>query len=58
VHFGTILVDLERRRVVDGLAVRTGDAVTAWRAARPGIQIVSPLVRTSRTFSQTVETRK
>jgi transposase len=28
-HYGTILVDLERRRVVDVLAVRTADAVAA-----------------------------
>ena len=40
-HFGTILVDLERRRVVDVLAVRTADAVAAWLAAHPGIQIIS-----------------
>jgi transposase len=32
-HFGTILVDLERRRVVDVLAVRTADAVAAWLTA-------------------------
>jgi transposase len=40
-HFGTILVDLERRRVVDVLAVRTADAVAAWLAAHPGIRIIS-----------------
>ena len=40
-HFGTILVDLERRRVVDVLAVRTADAVAAWLAAHPGITIIS-----------------
>jgi transposase len=40
-HFGTILVDLERRRVVDVLAVRTADAVSAWLAAHPGIRIIS-----------------
>jgi len=40
-HFGTILVDLERRRVVDVLAVRTADAVAAWLAAHPGIVIIS-----------------
>ena len=40
-HFGTILVDLERRRVVDVLAVRTADAVATWLAAHPGIQIIS-----------------
>jgi hypothetical protein len=40
-HFGTILVDLERRRVVDVLPVRTADAVAAWLAAHPDIAIVS-----------------
>ena len=29
-HDGTIVVDVERRRVVDVLAVRTADAVAAW----------------------------
>ena len=40
-HFGTILVDLERRRVVDVLAVRTADAVADWLAVHPGIRIIS-----------------
>ena len=40
-HYGTILVDLERRRVVDVLAVRTADAVAAWLAAHPDIAIIS-----------------
>jgi transposase len=40
-HFGTFLVDLECRRLVDVLAVRTADAVAAWLAAHPGIQIIS-----------------
>ena len=40
-HFGTILVDLERRRVVDVLPVRTADAVAAWLAAHPDIAIIS-----------------
>ncbi|MEP7303887.1 MAG: ISL3 family transposase [Acidobacteriota bacterium] len=40
-HFGTILVDLERRAVVDVLAVRTADAVAAWLAARPSIRVIS-----------------
>ena len=39
--FGTILVDLERRRVVDVLAVRTADAVAAWLRAHPTIRIIS-----------------
>ena len=40
-HFGTILVDLERRHVVDVLAVRTADAVAAWLTAHPTIRIIS-----------------
>jgi hypothetical protein len=40
-HYGTIFVDLERRRIVDVLAVRTADAVAAWLAAHPGIVIIS-----------------
>jgi hypothetical protein len=40
-HFGTILVDLERRRVVNVLAVRTADAVADWLAVHPGIRIIS-----------------
>jgi transposase len=40
-HFGTMFVDLERRRVVDVLAVRTADAVAAWLAAHPDIRIIS-----------------
>ena len=40
-HFGTILVDLERRRVVDVLPVRTADAVATWLAAHPTIRIIS-----------------
>jgi transposase len=40
-HFGTILVDLERRRIVDVLAVRTADAVADWLAVHPGVRIIS-----------------
>jgi hypothetical protein len=40
-HYGTIFVDLERRRVVDVLAVRTADAVAAWLAAHPAIITIS-----------------
>jgi transposase len=40
-HYGTILVDLERRQVVDVLPVRTADAVAAWLAAHPDIVIIS-----------------
>ena len=34
-------MDLERRRVVDVLPVRTADAVAAWLAAHPDIAIIS-----------------
>jgi transposase len=40
-HFGTIVVDLERRRVVDVLPTRAADAVATWLAARPGIRTIS-----------------
>jgi transposase len=40
-HFGTILVDLERRAVVDVLGVRTADAVASWLAEHPNIRIIS-----------------
>jgi transposase len=40
-HYGTIVADLERRRVVDVLAVRTADAVAAWLVAHPSIRIIS-----------------
>ena len=34
-------MDLERRRVVDVLAVRTADAVATWLTAHPTITIIS-----------------
>ena len=40
-HFGTILVDLERRRVVDVLSTRAADSVATWLAAHPDIEIIS-----------------
>jgi hypothetical protein len=40
-HFGTILVDLQRRRVVDVLPTRAADAVATWLAARLGIRTIS-----------------
>lgn len=39
--YGTILVDLERRRVIDLLPDRTATTLTAWLKRHPGIQIVS-----------------
>ncbi|MDX6484255.1 MAG: hypothetical protein QOE95_2026, partial [Gaiellaceae bacterium] len=40
-HYGTILVDLERRRVVDLLPTRTAASVATWLATRPSIQTIS-----------------
>jgi transposase len=39
--FGTILVDLERGRVVDVLAESSADALAAWLTAHPGITSIS-----------------
>jgi transposase len=40
-RYGTILVDLERHRVLDLLADREPDTLVAWLQAHPGIEIVS-----------------
>jgi transposase len=40
-QFGTILVDLERRRPIDLLADRDADSVAAWLRRHPGIQIIA-----------------
>jgi transposase len=40
-RYGTILVDLERRSVVDLLPDRSAESFTAWLQARPGIEIIS-----------------
>jgi transposase len=40
-RYGTILVDLERHRVVDVLADRTAETLADWLAARPGIEIIA-----------------
>ncbi len=40
-RFGTILVDLERHRVLDLLADRSADSTAAWLAAHPGTMIVA-----------------
>ncbi len=39
--YGTILVDLEQRCVVDLLADRTADTLATWLQAHPGVEIIS-----------------
>ncbi len=39
--YGTILVDLERRRVVDLLSDRTAETLAAWLQAHPGVKTVA-----------------
>ncbi|MDE3178513.1 MAG: transposase [Acidobacteriota bacterium] len=40
-HFGTIVVDLERRRVVDLLPESSAESMAAWLGAHPGVTIIS-----------------
>lgn len=40
-RYGTILVDLERSRVVDLLPDRTADALAQWLEAHPGVEIIT-----------------
>ena len=40
-HYGTILVDLERRQVVDLLPDRDGESLANWLKKHPEIEIIS-----------------
>jgi len=40
-RYGTIIVDLERRRPIDLLPDRNAEALAAWLQARPGISLVA-----------------
>ena len=40
-HYGTIVCDLERHRVIDLLPGRSSEPVTRWLAAHPGVEVVS-----------------
>ena len=40
-RYGTILVDLERRRVVDLLEDRKAETVASWLSQHPGLEVVS-----------------
>ena len=41
ISYGTVLVDLERRRVVDVFPDRSADGTARWLAQHPGVEIIS-----------------
>ena len=40
-HYGTILIDLERRRVIDILPGRDGVALKKWLEEHPGVEVIT-----------------
>jgi transposase len=52
-RYGTILVDLERGRVIDLLADRTGETLLAWLVRHPEVEIVSR--DRSQTYAQAIQ---
>lgn len=40
-RYGTIICDLERRRVIDILPERSTEAVTAWLQKHPGVEVIA-----------------
>jgi hypothetical protein len=40
-RYGTILIDLERRRVIDILEGRDGTALAAWLKEHPGVEVIT-----------------